>query len=361
MKQFIYTFVLFASIIVMSGCSQNKLHDQLLQEQMARQRVEARCDSIAHSLNDSLVRMQQQLSTIEQATLENEKRFDDYRRQLATVAIPETVSFCDQQFNFSSDQQKERLERELSFLLENQAQLMLYFKRSVKYFPIIVSILQADSSPTDLKYVAIVESALKPDAHSIAGAVGFWQFMPRTAEGYDLERTNIIDMRKNLEKSTRAASKHFRYLYNLFDDWALVLAANNIGEGALGARMKTQRCNDYFELVLPRETEEYFFRAVAMKLIFENPNQYGVKLETRSYWERIDRDTVTVTVRKKLPFVDVASWCGTSYRQIKLLNPELNQDSWSAGKYLIYLPAGTREQFLDSLQVISGQKKAAKK
>jgi len=149
-------------------------------------------------------------------------------------------------------------------------------------------------------------------------------------------------MRSNLIASTNSAIRYFDTLYAQFGDWALSCAAYNMGENGLGRLMSDQGVESYYDLWLPKETEAYLFRAIAAKLILSNPGSYGIMPEKFTEWQRQESDTITVTIRSKLTAKFVAGACGSTYRQIRLLNPELKEASWGAGKHQITVPVGTR-------------------
>ncbi|MEA3304368.1 MAG: lytic transglycosylase domain-containing protein [Patescibacteria group bacterium] len=112
----------------------------------------------------------------------------------------------------------------------NSYQLRLYLYRSQQYFPFIEQYLSENNLPEDLKYLAVAESALRPTAHSHAGAAGIWQFMPGTAQDYNLSITSTIDERLHFEKATVSAISYIQKLYNRFNDYYLALAAYNVGQ-----------------------------------------------------------------------------------------------------------------------------------
>ena len=103
--------------------------------------------------------------------------------------------------------------------------------RSAYFFPIFDSYLDQHNLPLELKYVAVVESALKPDALSQSGAKGIWQFMLGTARLYDLKVDSYVDERKDIFAASNAACEYLKVLYHMFDDWNLAIAAYNCGPG----------------------------------------------------------------------------------------------------------------------------------
>jgi membrane-bound lytic murein transglycosylase D len=132
-------------------------------------------------------------------------------------------------------------------------------EREQFYFPTFEKYLAQYNLPLELKYLAVVESALIPTAKSPVGAVGLWQFMPPTAGDLRLKRDEWVDERMHPEKATEAACKHLRYLYGVFHDWELVLAAYNWGAGNMQRVIRKTGKRNFWELYphLPAETRNY--------------------------------------------------------------------------------------------------------
>ena len=147
-------------------------------------------------------------------------------------------------------------------------------RKAVKMFPIIEPILKQYGIPDDFKYMPLVESGFD-DGVSKAGAAGPWQLMPGIARLLGLKVRRGNDDRYNLHKSTVAACKYLRDLHNEFNDWTLVAAAYNDGDGKIRKALRTQQQHSYFLLKLNPETGSYVYKLVAMKQIIEYPTKYG--------------------------------------------------------------------------------------
>ncbi len=132
------------------------------------------------------------------------------------------------------------------YLKKNTEDLVLIKKRSAAPFKIIETILRKNNLPLELKYLAVIESKLKSGAVSKVGAVGPWQFMPQTAQYLGL-KVGKYDERKHYTKSSQAAAKYLKILYNQFDDWLLVIAAYNSGAGPVYKAIKKSGSRDFLE------------------------------------------------------------------------------------------------------------------
>jgi membrane-bound lytic murein transglycosylase D len=145
-----------------------------------------------------------------------------------------------------------------------------------KLFPIIEPILKFYGIPEDFKYVPLVESGLC-EGTSPKGAKGIWQFMPGTARTYGLKVGKGKDDRMDVRKSTIAACKYIKELYGEFNSWTLAAAAYNNGSIKLARAINKQNEDNYFRMVLNRETGSYVYKLIAMKEIINKPKKYGYK------------------------------------------------------------------------------------
>lgn len=194
-----------------------------------------------------------------------------------------------------------RLKRMLqSYSYENLQTYKLH-KKAAKYFPVIVPILKNYGIPEDFKYMMLVESGLKSGT-SHKGASGYWQFMPGTARGFGLRVNGRVDERHHFRKSTVAAAKYLRALYDEFGSWTLAAAAYNIGDYRLKQLMERQDEDNYFRMRLNHETATYVYRLMSMKEIIENPDNYGY--ESKEEPEIILQPTV-VSVQRFLPYSEL--------------------------------------------------------
>lgn len=157
------------------------------------------------------------------------------------------------------------------FLKRNKEKLQLASRRSLSVFPLMESVLERYGVPAELKYLAVVESNLKPNAASRVGAVGHWQLMAGTARELGLKVSKKGDERKNCEKSTAAAAKYLRDLYGLYGDWLLVIAAYNSGPGTLNKAIRRSGSRNFWALqsLLPTETRAHVKHYIGTHYYFE--------------------------------------------------------------------------------------------
>ena len=153
------------------------------------------------------------------------------------------------------------------FLKGRRNELITLLERSEKYFPLIEEIMDKYDLPLELKYMAVVESGLNPFAKSKSGAVGMWQFLYNTCTLVDLDVNSYIDERRDSYKSTEAACKYLRYLFDTFHDWNLVIASYNGGPGEVRKAMeRSGGKTDYWEIrpYLSAQTSNYVPAFIAM-------------------------------------------------------------------------------------------------
>lgn len=272
---------------------------------------------------------------------ENNGGFWNHNEFISTVKLPDTLDFCGEPVPIDDPEIRERAEREFYLLLQQPGQIMLYFKRSGRYFPMYERVMREMNMPEDLKYLSVAESALY-QAKSWAGAVGLWQFMKATGRKYDLHVSSYVDERRHPEKSTYAAMEYLSDAYEKTNSWILSAAGYNMGVYGVQRRMNFQKSsNDYFDLFLNSETSRYIFRIVIIKEIMQHPEKYGFKIKKDDLYE--PPNTETVSWGASIP--DLSAWAidnGTTYKHVKLLNPWIMKNRLrpplSGQKYEILIP-----------------------
>jgi membrane-bound lytic murein transglycosylase D len=227
------------------------------------------------------------------------------------------------------------------------------FARSGRYHDMIVTTLKDEGVPQDLIYLAQAESGFHPLAVSRAGARGIWQFMASRGRGYGLYHNQWVDDRQDPEKSTRAAARHLKDLYNQFGDWYLAMAAYNSGPGTVQAAVKRTGYADFWELynrnVLPKETKNYVPIILAVTIMTKNPSQYGLDTITRD--RPAESDTVTINYPVDLRLV--AECVNSTPDELQDLNPSLLRlTTPREGKFELHLPSGTKDQYETAINSI---------
>lgn len=271
----------------------------------------------------------------------------DYR--VYAPVIPDTLSFAGEAVPLETYYVREALDNELIVNMYRQSSTVLYFKRANRYFPVIEPILKRNGVPEDFKYLCVIESGLA-NVTSPAKAQGFWQFIPSTGKNYGLEVTDEIDMRNDIEASTEAACKYIKALYHRFHSWSAAAAAYNCGENGLARRMELQGTNVYYDVRLNTETSRYVYRILAMKLIMQNPKQYGYHLRHCDLYQPLPTTTATLA-GQNVDLCQFARANGTTYKMLRTLNPWLQTDNLKnkANKsYTVKLPVpdGTLQRTL---------------
>ena len=221
-----------------------------------------------------------------------------------------------------------------------------------RYREMIERVLKEEGVPQDLIYLAQAESGFHPYAVSRAGARGIWQFMGSRARAYDLHRDLWVDERQDPEKSTRAAARHLKDLYNQFGDWYLAMAAYNSGPGTVQSAVKRTGYADFWELykrnVLPRETRNYVPIIVAETIMAKNPSQYGLQDVIPDPPMAYDTVKINYPVDLRL----VAQCVDASPQEIQELNPSLLRMTTPQGKFELHLPAHSSEKYQAAISAI---------
>lgn len=248
------------------------------------------------------------------------------------------------------------VESSMQFLLrERQESLQAWLRRSDTYFPMIEQIFEEEGVPDELKYLAMIESGLNPRARSWASAVGMWQFIAATGRAYDLNVNAWVDDRMDPELATRAAAKHLRDLYRMYDeDWQIALAGYNCSPRCIRRAMRSSGKSDptYWDIYpyLPRETRNYIPTYIAASLIASNPEAYGLERGTPGP----DYTYHVVPVTGMLSLSDVAAMAGTDVATIKALNPNLRRDTLppTVGAFYLRIPIGSHDSFVASYEAL---------
>lgn len=258
----------------------------------------------------------------------------------ANVDIPEKMMFAGETYAFDRYDKHERLDRELNSFTYFHSTTLLLIKNANRYFPIIEPILKEYGIPDDIKYLAVIESSMNPRAVSPARAAGLWQFMPATGKQFGLEVSNEVDERFHIEKSTVAACKYLKDAYKKYNSWSAAAMAYNGGQGRITSELRNQEATDALDLWLVEETTRYFYRMLAIKLVFENPPQYGFVIKPHQLYKPMEFKDVKVT--SSIPSLAIfAKQQGVTYAQLKDFNSWLRDRSLTVrpgNSYTLQIP-----------------------
>ena len=224
-----------------------------------------------------------------------------------------------------------------------------WLQRAGRYRTLIGDILRREGMPSDLFYLAVIESGLNPRAYSRSRAVGLWQFMARTGRMMGLKRTHWVDERRDPIKATVAAARYLKDLFAEFGDWRLALAAYNGGPGRVRRAIARADTNDYWQLDLPRETKNYVPLFMAAAVIAKEPQLFGFEPQAEAPAFAYEE----VVLPKDWLYVDLkaaAQLLGIERQVLHDLNPELRQDITppsNRSPYVLKVPPGKGQILLD--------------
>jgi membrane-bound lytic murein transglycosylase D len=223
-----------------------------------------------------------------------------------------------------------------------------WLKRSGRYMHLFRTVLQREGLPPDLVHLVFVESGFNLHARSNSAAVGPWQFLRSTGRLFGLTVNQWVDERRDPEKSTVAAARYLKHLYSIFGDWPLSLAAYNAGEGLVLRAIKVQGTTNYWDLKLPRQTEDYVPQFMACLAISRDPHRYGfdgVELD-----EPMEFDEVAF--KGAVDLRAIAKLADCSYEQLRDLNPAVLRSAarGTDGITTLRVPAGNGQSLMRKLE-----------
>ncbi len=228
--------------------------------------------------------------------------------------------------------------------------------KSQYYFPFIEEELIKADLPIELRAMPIIESALISTATSRAGAVGLWQFMPTTAKNYGLEVNSLVDERRDPIRSTQAAVRYLRDLYNLYGDWTLAIAAYNCGPGnvnkAIARSGTADKSHSFWDIYyyLPRETRGYVPAFIGATYAYAYHRQHNIDLHEAPIPIAVD----TIRVNRLLHFGQIASTIDLPIETLRQLNPQYKLDiiPGTTKTYTLVLPQRNIAQYIAHEQEI---------
>lgn len=294
----------------------------------------------------------EQLSTLD--TPSSTASSADSRRRLADKSAPPPVDVWDRMrrgFTLERETDRAKVRDYITYFSNNQGYMARVTERSRRYIFHITEQLEQAGMPLELALLPIVESAYDPFAYSRARASGMWQFVPATGRSFGLHQNWWYDGRRDVEESTRAAIEYFAYLSERFDgDWQLVLAAYNAGEGRVRRAMEANRSKglgtSYWDLKLPRETQNYVPQLLALAEVVARADYYRVPLHdigNTPYY-------AAVNVGSQIDLAQAANLAGVEIDELYLLNPGHNRSATDPnGHHRLLLPLERKDVFLKAL------------
>ena len=244
-----------------------------------------------------------------------------------------------------------RVAKQRDYFLRHPKYLKQVSKRAEPFLYLIVEQIEANNLPLELALLPVVESTFDPFAYSHASASGLWQFMPVTGDRFGLEQNWWYDGRRDVYASTKAALRYMEILHRyLGDDWLYAFAAYNSGEGRVKRAVKRNKQQnkpvDYWNLSLPKETEDYVPKLLALVDILRNHKKYGIELP------HIENEQVLtyVDTKSQLDLAYAAQLAELTVAEIQLLNPAFNHWATSPdGPHKLLIPTVVAEKFTKKL------------
>jgi len=258
------------------------------------------------------------------------------------------------------------VELEINDYLQNRRNLLkLWIERGRIWFPMIETIFAEEGIPDELKYLALGESSLNPNARSYVGAAGMWQFMPATARGEGLRVDSWVDERRDPELSTRAAAKHLKTLYESYSgNWHLALAGYNcsyrcISRAVNRAGGSIENPPSFWEIYpyLPQQTRNFIPKFIAAALIVSDPELYGIHVEDLGQEYTYD----SMLINGMLSLENAAVLAGVDLATIKSLNPSIRKATLpdSSKPFPLKIPAGSYQRFINAFSSLPEEQKIA--
>jgi len=293
--------------------------------------------------NEKIEILRTKIDSLQNVNEEIKKELED----ISYLEISENLSFCNELVPLENPLIKRKLENFIfnaTKFRANRWRMEIYLNEAQFYFPYFDEGLAQDSLPTDLKYIAVVESEFDNHARSAAGAVGMWQFIPGTAIKWGLTISYYVDDRKDPDEAFTAARKELKELYGKFSSWFLAAAAYNAGARRVEEAIEENRKqrilaaergevldSTYFGLLLPSETMDYVYAILTVKIIMENYKSYGFR---EPPYKVKDIEIVEYEIKnsnKKI--AEAAADLGMSVSDFRFLNPRFTKKEIPPGFY----------------------------
>ncbi len=318
----LFIILLFMSVIACSNINKQIKHSEESQIQKDEKSLEQIELSYKHTIDSLYTELEVKEDLIDSLTFEISKLKDNI--VVSDVGFPTKVYFADQEIDLTNERNLVRFKKAYKNELRSAAR---FIPKSGLYFSIMDSLFANNNIPLDAKYLAVAESKLTYSAHSHAGADGIWQIMPATAREYKLKVNDFIDERRDIYKSTQAACDFLNDMYRYFKrkgstDWLLSFCAYNAGMGSVNKVLTAQGGTRFEDLIFKtEETNEYVWKAIAIKYIFDN--------EEKIFSKQFEKDPSLLSTTKVINLqlnghYKIDSWAkaqGTSIGKVYELNP----------------------------------------
>ncbi|WP_299053158.1 lytic transglycosylase domain-containing protein [uncultured Polaribacter sp.] len=254
--------------------------------------------------------------------------------KIKALKLPENLNLAGERVPIEIQDVKERMDRELMVNTYWQSNGLLLIKRAHKYFPIIEPLLKKYGLPEDFKFLALAESGFIDETSSV-GAAGMWHFMKATGKEYGLEINSNVDERYHIDKATKVAATYLLNAKERFNSWTLAAAAYNAGNYGISKRLEEQQVDNYYDALLPDETERYVFRILALKEVITNPEKYGFVFKKSDLYTL--KDTKIIKVDTAIANITVfAKKFGLTYKEFKIYNPWLRENKLNNKSKKVY-------------------------
>lgn len=312
MKSFLY-LILICGFLIASCSTQAKNVKQKTspvyvkkQEKQVNQKTDTIKEDISTEKASEITKL------IEYHLTEEEKNFLIKEARILNIPIPED-SDIEYFINYYTTTKK--------YFTENA------FKRANYFLPMVKRVFREEGLPEELSYLAIVESGFNPFATSPSNAAGIWQFIPSTGKRFGLRIDDYIDERRDPYKSTVAAAKYLKALYNMFGSWELAIAGYNCGERCVQKRVESVGSYKFSDIKynLPKETMEYVPRFFAILLIAQNPQKYGIDTNSNVY------DLITIQSDRDIPLEEYALETKTDLDILRFYNAHFKKGTIISG------------------------------
>jgi hypothetical protein len=253
---------------------------------------------------------------------------------IKALKFPENLNLAGERVPLEKLDIRERMDRELLVNTYWQSNGLLLIKRANKYFPILEPLLKKYGLPDDFKFLALAESAFI-DETSSAGAAGMWHFMKTTGKEYGLEINSNVDERYNIEKATKVAAEYLIKSKKRFNSWTLAAASYNAGNYGISKRLKTQQVDNYYDALLPDETERYVFRIIALKEVISNPKKYGFVFDQEDLYT-LPKTRIVKVDTAIANITNFAKKFGITYKELKIHNAWLRENKLNNKSRKVY-------------------------